>query len=110
MLDWFRFFLIGPAVGCTVYVVLQIVAAWKLAGAWRVLGLAPAPIMLWVAVDAVEAYRLESNLWPIRMIFAGPAASGYLCLLMAAALLLKRRRKAEASDHRSVNDWPPNPV
>lgn len=85
MLDWLRFFLLGPAVGFTAYVVLQVVGLWKLSGALRILALLPFPIMLWVVRDTIQAHQAGSNLWPIGLIFGGSIAAGFLALLLLYA-------------------------
>jgi len=56
------------------------VMAWR--GGWRIAGLVPLVAMVPVAVFTLQAYRQQSNLWPILLLFAGPPALLYLVVLM----------------------------
>lgn len=80
---WLRFFLSGWGIGFIVYAVLQVLAAMRIRGQRRGLILLPAPFMLGVLVWTVYAYSLESNLWPVPMIFASVMASMVVILLWA---------------------------
>ena len=93
MTDWLIFFLFGPGVGMTLYVVLQVVVVWKLAGVLRILAWIPVPIMILVVKETIEAYQAESNLWPLAMIFGGPIAAVYLAVLLVVDKVRARRRE-----------------
>lgn len=73
----------GPVL---LYLWLQARALVVWRGWWMLPALPPLPVLVWVAVVTVEAYRAESNLWPIVMILTAPAGVvwlGFWALLRA---------------------------
>lgn len=81
MIHWLRFFFFGFGALFTLYVVLQVAAALKLSGGWRLVSLVPVPIMSFVVVKMVVDYLGESNLWPVLLIFSSPVAAVYVGLV-----------------------------
>lgn len=64
------------------YVVLQFYAPWRLTGAWRVAAVAPLALMAPVFIATTYFYAMQSNLWPLSLLFASPVAClGLLGLL-----------------------------
>lgn len=90
--EWIPFFLTWGA-PCTAYVVIQVIAAVRLRGKYRLICLVPVLPMLVVGALTVSAYRQQSNLWPILLIFAGPVA-----FLFVAGVWIAFRRARRASD------------
>jgi hypothetical protein len=70
------------------------IIAWR--GAWRIAALPPLLAMLPVVVLTVQAYREQSNLWPLLLLFAGPLALLYLVVLMLV-------KTARAKSHDEEN-------
>lgn len=71
------------------YLFLQAVALLRLRKRWRLAALLPLLPMFVIVVLTIQAYRAESNLWPILLIFASPMAAIYVGVI----LLLDRQRK-----------------
>ena len=71
---------------------MQCFTAYRLKGVWRLVALVPVPFVAYVAVSTVEAYRAESNLWPIGLMAVSSAAATYLAALLVGGYLLARRR------------------
>jgi hypothetical protein len=67
------------------YLTVQILAGIKLRGVARLLAVLPLIPMVWIAVVTVGAYRQESNLWPILLIFASPMAALYIGVVWVVA-------------------------
>lgn len=67
--------LYGPVL---LYLWLQGVALWRWRGWWLIPALPPLVVMGPTAVQTVEAFRAESNLWPIMMILTAPLAAIWL--------------------------------
>lgn len=64
------------------YVVLQFYAPWRLAGGWRIASAAPLALMAPVLIATAYFYAMQSNLWPLYLLFASPVAClGLLGLL-----------------------------
>jgi hypothetical protein len=73
------------------YVIVQIVALFRMSGWWLLAGLLPIVPMAVVSIITHNAYGAQSNMWPILLLFASPAALIYLVIL----LLVNKR----------VNEW-----
>lgn len=73
----------GPPLA--VYIVLQVVALFRLSGKWRLAVALPIPVMIIVMVWTANAYEQGSNLWPIGAIFVNAAALLYVIFLWIAA-------------------------
>ena len=67
--------------------------AWR--RAWRIAAVVPLVGMVPVVVLTFQAYRQESNLWPILLLFAGPPALLYLIVLM---VIREARKKSHEND------------
>lgn len=67
--------LYGPVL---LYVWLQGVALWRWRGWWLLAALPPLGVMGPTLLLTAEAYRAESNLWPLMMILAAPLAALWL--------------------------------
>ena len=67
------------------YLVAQISAAVKLRGWARRIAFLPVIPMAWVTYVTVLAFRHDSNLWPILLIFASPAAAFFIFAVWAFA-------------------------
>ncbi len=93
MIDWLRFFVIGPGVPFTGYLALQIIAVLRLAGGWRIAALPPIPIMGWAVFSTADAYRQESNLWPIGLMLSSSVALAYVALVLIASIVHSRWRR-----------------
>jgi hypothetical protein len=72
---------------------MQVTAAIRLRGVARLLAMLPVIPMAWITVITIRAYQQESNLWPILLIFACPAAALYIGLVLGLALAIKRERR-----------------
>ena len=90
-----EFFLAGWGLGFTVYVILQALAAFTVRRR-RMLVLAPAPLMLGVLLWTIFAYRAESNLWPVVMIFSSPLAAIVVTALWVRLRIMQRRERETA--------------
>jgi hypothetical protein len=64
-----------------VYFVAQVVLLWRLKDKWRKAAAAPLVPMAFVLLYTVWAYHDGSNLYPIVLIFASPAALFYLAVV-----------------------------
>lgn len=76
----------GPVL---LYLWMQVMTLLRWRGLWLVVAAVPLLVMGPVFVQTVEAYRLESNLWPIMMILTAPGA-----VLWLGVMMLLRRLKA----------------
>src|SRR5436190_14879714 len=65
----------------TFYCVMQAFAVLWLRSGWRLAGLIPIPLMVYVVYVTGEAYRQHSTQWPLLLIFAGPVMFGFLAVL-----------------------------
>jgi hypothetical protein len=86
-----EFFLTGDGVGFAIYVVVQCLAAIAIRGRRRWLALLPVPFMVAVFLWTVFAYRSDSNLWPLVMIFASVAAVVAVAVLWVGLGLVQKR-------------------
>lgn len=75
------------------YALLQSLNVLILRGMIRWASLIPLPFALVVLVITTTAYEDESNLWPILLIFFGPAALAYEAVVSAIGLVQLRRRQ-----------------
>jgi hypothetical protein len=73
----------GPVL---LYLWMQVTTLLRWRGVWLVVAALPLLVMVPVGMMTVEAFRLESNLWPIMMILSAPGAA----LWLGAAMLLRR--------------------
>jgi hypothetical protein len=89
-----EFFLAGEGLGFTIYVLLQCLVAMAIRGRRRVLALLPSPFMLGVLLWTIFAYRSESNLWPIVMIFTSAAAIFAVVVLWVGLGIVQKREGA----------------
>jgi len=64
------------------YIPLQLYAAIRWQGVWRIVALVPILLMIPIFVVTALAFAQQSNLWPILLIFAAPLGTGYLVILM----------------------------
>lgn len=60
------------------YLTLQILAAKKLRSLPRALALLPVLPMIWILIVTVQAFRAESNMWPILLILGSIFAVPYI--------------------------------
>ena len=74
-----------------VYIVLQLVALWRMRGGWRVAAAVPAVPMGLVLVYTLLAMLAGSNLFPLMLLFASPPAAVYLIGLLGAHAIAKAR-------------------
>ncbi len=65
----------------TAWVFVQFAAAVTLRARGRLLSLVPILPMVVVCALTASAYRQQSNLWPILLIFAGPVALIYVAVV-----------------------------
>jgi hypothetical protein len=68
------------------YVWMQVTALLRWRGLWLVPAALPLLVMVPVLAQTVEAYRLDSNLWPIMLILSAPGAA----LWLGVVTLLRR--------------------
>lgn len=97
--DW-AFFLVSFGLPFTLYLVAQVIALLRLRGharAWAALAM---PFMAWVVWLTADAYRQQSNLWPIALIFLSPLALAYLGLVVLVARARARGQGVRAGDGR----------
>lgn len=82
--------LFGLAAFCSVpvYLIWQVLVLFRRRGWGLILSAVPILPMSVVMAQTVEAYRLESNLWPILLILSAPFAVLWLFL---ASLLFRGR-------------------
>jgi hypothetical protein len=73
----------GPVL---LYLWMQVTTLLRWRGVWLVVAALPLLVMGPVFAQTVEAYRLESDIWPIMMILSTPVAA----LWLGAAMLLRR--------------------
>jgi hypothetical protein len=71
---WFGFFFGGWGTSFSAYVVVQSIAMWTLKRSFWFAALIPLVAMLVVALATAQAYRHESNMWPMLMILVSPIA------------------------------------
>lgn len=69
-------------VSALAYAPLQVYAGIRYRGVWRIAALVPICVMVPVFFFTAQAFAQESSLWPILLIFAAPAGTGYLAILM----------------------------
>ena len=64
------------------YLPLQVYACLALRSVWRIVAFVP--LLLMVPIFGYTAYALaqQSNLWPILLILAAPAGTGFLLILL----------------------------
>jgi hypothetical protein len=60
------------------YFFLQLLAALRYRGRWRLLALAPLVVMIPLLFHAGAAFAAGSSLWPVLVILASPVAFIYL--------------------------------
>ena len=70
--------------GLPLYVILQVWTLRRFAGRWRLAAAAPLALAVPLAVHALFALGAGSNLWPLLLIFFGPAGALFLLGLLAA--------------------------
>lgn len=75
------------------YLVMQVTAAITLRGVARLLAMLPVIPIPWITVVTIRAYQQDSNLWPILLIFACPAAALYIGLVLGLTLAIKKERR-----------------
>ncbi len=63
------------------YVVVQVVAMIRSTGGSRIAAGLPLLVMVPVFVHAIVGLLQESNLWPLLMLFASPAALLYVAVI-----------------------------
>ena len=68
----------------TIYLAVQIFAIIRLRGYWLSLAVLPMPIMAYVVYVTMDAYREQSNLWPILLILSSPVSAIFLLVLVFA--------------------------
>jgi hypothetical protein len=64
--------------GALLYPVLQVAAFWNWKGWWRLLAVPPFVVMVPIAIDMVNAFKLGSNLAPLVFLLAAPLATAWL--------------------------------
>ncbi len=69
-----------------VYVILQIYALAVFRGNWRRLAGIPLIFMVPILLFTVKAYRDQSNLWPVPLIFS----SAFAVLVLAIEMIVRR--------------------
>ena len=94
-LNWLQFFVSPYGLSTTAYVVVQLVAIVRTSGWTRVVCLLPLPLMTILLIQSFHAYRADSNLWPILLIFGAPAA---LLFVTATWLVAEGRRGRTARE------------
>jgi len=72
------------------YVMVQVVAVWRLRSGWRWASLVPLLPMIFVVAATVKAYNQQSNLWPLLLLFSSPVALLYVLAIFGLNLLLRR--------------------
>lgn len=87
---WIRFFVAGLGLIATIYVIMQVVALAKARGKGRYVVLIPLVLFLFSLYATADAYRSDSNLWPIPMLAA--SVIGIVYLTVAATLHYVRHR------------------
>lgn len=92
---WATFFLTF-GLPFTLYVAAQAVALVRFRGASRAWAALAIPFMAWVVWLTIGAYRQQSNLWPIALIFLSPLALLYLGAIALVVRARARERQAEA--------------
>jgi hypothetical protein len=88
MLAWFATF--------PVYWLLQLAALFVLRGPMRWCALLPLLPMCAVAVHTVWAHSVDSNLWPIYMLFTSPPAATYIAVLLLLHRYDQKRNRPDA--------------
>lgn len=98
LIEMLKIFLVPWGWPFLAYVVLQVYVPYRTQGTvlfWlSLLPLLGAPIILWFTY---EADRMESNLWPIALIFGGAGLAGYEVLLLRLSF---PRSKSDAPQFR----------
>ena len=71
------------------YVCLQLFMLYRYSGGWRIAAGLPLVVMIPLALYTVAALAMESNLWPLMMLFLAPPAFLYLAGLLIVRLLAR---------------------
>src|ERR1051325_11450934 len=66
--DWIRFFVAGLGLTASIYVIMQVVALAIARGKSRYVVLVPLVLFLFSLYATADAYRIDSNLWPLPML------------------------------------------
>jgi hypothetical protein len=61
---------------------------------WRILSFVPLPLFAFVLVVTAQALQMNSNLWPILMIFYAPVEALYMGLLIGFYFIIQAARSA----------------
>lgn len=69
------------------YFIMQVWWPLRMSGVWRIAALAPLVILLPLLLHAIVAFAMQSNLWPILIIFFAPFGFCYLAGLGVAHYL-----------------------
>lgn len=94
------FFIGSWGTGFTAYIVLQALAALLLRDSHhRRIALLPALPMLAVFLWTIHAYHIESNLWPLVLIFASPVAAIAVGVIGVVMWLDERRKRRPSSEN-----------
>jgi hypothetical protein len=67
------------------YVILQVVALLRSSGWMRIAAALPLVVMVPVFALTIHAYVLDSNLWPLLLLMASPAAMLYVAVVAFVA-------------------------
>jgi hypothetical protein len=77
--------------GVVAYLGIQLYTLLRWRGGWRIVASVPLLVMVPVVGLTIHAFIQQSNIWPIILLFAGPAALLFLLVLMVAHTLAIRR-------------------
>ncbi|HTO87434.1 MAG TPA: hypothetical protein VMR54_07875 [Thermoanaerobaculia bacterium] len=83
--------------GLLLYPPLQYVTLRKLRGEWRILAIIPLIPMAPILIVTLVGLIMQSNFWPIFLIFAAPPAILYLAALLLVNRVVARRASARVS-------------
>lgn len=83
--------LIGTAIalGVPAYLVLQVLAVWRIRDRWRIAAFAPLVLAVPIALFCIVALIAQSNLWPLTFILFAPFGALYLAALLGLHALRK---------------------
>ena len=96
--DWIRFFVAGLGLTASIYVIMQVVALAIARGKSRYVVLVPLVLFLFSLYATADAYRIDSNLWPLPMLAA--SVIGIVYLTVAATLHFVRHRASTEDTKR----------
>ena len=86
---------VGILGGVFVYPVLQYLVARRMRGRWRFWALVPMVPMGFVLVVTMYSLWMQSNVWPILLIFVAPLTLLYLGVLFVVHTLIVGRNGKE---------------